>query len=119
MAVERDWTKAVKVLVEKTNNGNIRWSEGHYPPDFRENAVGPVYKAVVGGRWLAVYEYSYKYYTDADEFEWRQQAAIEFVQEDGTLEWKWPETPLGWELLDAIRAQQAGAAHFYDQLVKD
>jgi len=117
MATERDWGKAVAKLVDKTNSNEIIWIEN--PKLERENLVGTAYTGGAYGRGLAVYEYKYRYYTDAEEYEWREAVAIEFVRPGGAPEWKWPELPVSWQLLDAVRAQVARAGEFYDALVRE
>jgi hypothetical protein len=105
-----DTGKAVQRLTDLTRKGKLVWSETSTLRSRREAVVGKVYTATYEGDRFAVYESRYKYYLDEDVWEWQPQVNIELIDEEGTLDWAWPENPEGWQLLEAVRFASSGAA---------
>ena len=113
MPNEKDWTEAQKKLVTQTEKGEIVWVV--VPGLVRENDIlGDAYGAHVANRFLAVYEYTYRVYTDEHTWTEETDVATEFVDEHGKLQWQWPKLPFRQQLLDAIRYRLSGAHEFLD-----
>lgn len=116
MVDTKQWAEVVKRLAKRTEEGTERWDTSLFSKDLREDVLGDgIYSATVQGRYLMVYEYQYKSYSDEDHYEWEREVAIEFVDTKGCLQWAWSRTPYNDQLLDAIRYQLAYA----DQFLKD
>jgi hypothetical protein len=112
MPTDQDWAPAVKKLVALTESGELQWDRLSHMLSREEEIVGDVFRATVQSREIVVYEYRFKNYQDEDTWSWDTDVAIEFVRGGGELEWRWPETPSRWALIDAIRAQLARAPDF-------
>jgi len=117
------WELAVNKLADMTRRGELTWTptSNIAPPDAASaNLVGPAFVACVNGKYIAVYEYRYKYFTGEDEWYWESDTAIQFVDaRTHATEWLWP-SPRGREqLLDAIRYEHVGADAFLDSLLSN
>jgi hypothetical protein len=120
MPDENRWTEAVKKLAEQTENGQVAWQQGIYSPTIRMNVnvIGDgIYSTAVNGRLLIAYEYTYRNYTNVDEWTDESEVAIEFVDAEGKLQYQWPKVPFRLQLLDAIRYRVSGAHLFLDSFV--
>jgi hypothetical protein len=106
------WEQVVSKLVDETKLGRVRWARSTPPRTAAGENVLVAYTAPVSGKTIACYEYDYRYYLDEDEFVTMSDVAIEFVDERGVTEWRFPQTPRRRELLDAIRYCDAGADDF-------
>ncbi len=109
-----DWKAAVERLLAMTQAHELRWKTSDLQ---REDAIGAVYEAEVHGRRVAVWEFSYRHYTDEDNWIPSQDVAIEFVDELGRCQWRWPETSGQGRLLDAVQYQVSNANEFLKQLL--
>jgi len=123
MGSEDSWTRAVRKLVRLTESGEITWAP--FPQlvstrkHLQEDIEGEPFCANVEGRPIAVYQYRFKRYEDEDTWSWESDVAVEFVNTDGQLEWRWPATAYRWELLEAVRGQVAGASHFLRSFLRE
>jgi hypothetical protein len=114
------WARAAEKLIQLTEDGKLNWITNRFPAILREDILGEtIYSASVQGRWIAVYEYRYKDFSDSEEFSWCNDIAIEFVDFNGGLEWRWPTVHNRVQLLDAIRAKVCGANDFLKQFLED
>lgn len=115
MPSDTDWEGAVKKLLRLTESGEQSWQCAPGLDEERENVVGDAFVAEVQGRHIMVYQYRFKAYTDEDTWSWEERVAIEFVEfrdNEFVTQWRWPTSPYGWRLLDAIRSQTARAPEF-------
>jgi len=126
MSDQDRWSAALTKLIQQTELDHIRW-QTNLIPIHRDDVVGDIYICPVYGKYIAVYEYSYKKYTDdrgeesGEGIGWERatDVAIEFVlPPDGRLEWRWPARPMQRQLLDAIGYQASGARNFLDNFLK-
>jgi hypothetical protein len=115
MISDSQWEKAVEKLLEQTNNGNIRWKA--IDSLKRDGIQGQAYVVSVAGRTIAVYEHQYKYYADEFAWEWKNTVAVEFVDENLELQWRWPASTIRWSLIDAIRFQVSNASRFIEEFL--
>jgi len=107
MTDKERWEQAIARLVEMTRDDALTWQRSIDVK--RSDATGDVYEASIQGRRVVVWEYRFRSY---DEPQAEEDIAIEFVDMMGKTEWRWPEAPSRWSLLDAIRYQLAGAGDF-------
>ncbi len=144
MASENEWARATEKLVEITNSGSLNWQIHPNLREQRDDIQGDPYFALVQTRFIAVYEFRFKFYTDEDSWEFRNEVAVEFIEMGGKLEYRWPSTPkrsrstqrlfieMGgkleyrwpstpkrWVLLDAIRCVVSRAPQFLKNFLAD
>lgn len=114
-----DWSEFIRSLIKKTKGDSIHWSRAHQPQAVtREKIVGPAYETEFGDKpfHVRVFRYEYRYYTDIDEFETRDEVAIEFVSSDGDPEWRLPQSPLCSSLLNVVQFQSSNVSEAVRQL---
>jgi hypothetical protein len=74
-----------------------------------------VYEASILGHQIACYEYRYLDYATSGDPEPATGVAVEFINPTTKeLQWRLPETPHHYDLLDKIRYCRSGAAGFLD-----
>lgn len=113
MPNEEKWTEVITKLTEQTEAGQVNWQQGSpFGPVVRENDIRDVYSAPVQGRWVLVYEYTYRSYSDEDVWTLENEVSIEFIDTEGKLQWKWPKLAGRWQLIEAIRYRISGAHEF-------
>lgn len=118
------WEQAVRRLIELTIQGQISWSELLHEFNVgggtEIKVLPPAFVTDVQSKSIIVYEYEYRYYTDADEWRPEVDVGICFSNwEDNTLrsEWTWPATRSRHQLWSAVRYQQSGAGDFLEQFL--
>jgi hypothetical protein len=113
---------ATRQLIERTEAGNLRWTPNlefcRKRGDDTE-FVGPAYIAELGGKRIAVYEYRYKNFVDADEWFWDTRVGIDFIDESLNTEWTWPSPNGRLILLDVIRYRTSNADEFLNQILSE
>lgn len=122
MSDESKWDAAVSRLVRKTELGEVKWKAVPDAAGFctaSSDIVGVPYRAVVLDKTFFVYQYEYRYYHDVDEWSPAQNVAIELVNSRYDLEFRLPEVPSRWALLEAIREQASGASEFLDSFLSE
>jgi len=123
MTTESEWEQAIEKLIIMTESRQLIWQADPKTKSRRENVEGDVYVAKVQGRNIAVYEYRFPYYDEDSSgcsssvgaisgWEMRNEVAIEFVDESGVLQYRWPAVAGRWTLLDIIRCAVSGAQDF-------
>ncbi len=117
MYSESQWEKAIKKLLDLTHSRKLEWTTLELLE--RDGIQGHAYVAAVQDRFIAVYEFQYKSYHDEDSWEWDNEVAIEFVDNNFNLEWRWPASPLRWRLLDEIRFQSSHASDFIEKFLEE
>ena len=113
-----DWDDVVAKLARKTKQGLVDWERAKLRTPAGEKQ-GIIYVAEVLGKRVAVYEYESRYWTDEDEFHWQSDVSIEFIDNEDRTEWRFPQTQGRWDLIDAIRYREAGAADFLRNFFED
>lgn len=105
----KKWSEFVAKLLAKTQTGELKWAD-YRSRSSRERLEGAVFVAeFVKSQYVAVYRYSFDYYTDVDIFEVHKDVAIELVKSTGERLWRLPEVPLRFELIDHIEFNTSGA----------
>ena len=113
------WDQAAQKMIQLTENDKLNWQVNLFPVTMRNEVLrDTIYCAHVQGHWVAVYEYRYQEFYDADNWYWSNEVAIEFVTANGDLEWRWPTVPCRVQLLDAIRAKICGANDFLKRFLE-
>ncbi len=87
------------------------------PPD--RTVIGHAFIAVVVGKLIRVYEFSYQGYdANFDLPVVSRTVCVEFIDADGKSLWEFPPSSYRFSLIDAIRAQLAGASDFLNVYLK-
>lgn len=118
--MDKRWDEATEKLVQLTEFGEITWKAVDDVPCWHGNDArlrGRAYLTTVQNRRIAVYEYEFRYYTDADEWHWETEVAIAFVDASYQPEWIWPSPRARWKLLDVIRYRMAKADRFFEEFL--
>jgi hypothetical protein len=113
MPTEDEWEQAVQRMIELTESRHLNWRVLSQAKNQRKDVEGDVYAALVRGRCIAVYEYRFSFFDeDIGNDDIRNEVAIEFIEESGGLQYRWPAVAGRRQLLDAIRCIVAGAEEF-------
>lgn len=106
---ERKWTTFVEKLIARTQDESIEWKDCRRTTR-RERSKGPIFVSeIVADKFVAVYRYTYDYYTDVDEYDEREDIAIELVDGDGEKLWRLPDVPPRYRLIDLLEFKDADA----------
>jgi len=124
METNLQWDGAVKKLLADTKSGAQKWA----PIELgRDNIVGLGFMTRAMDRNIAIYEFAYHHYDyfgtgtgvgTGNAYTTSTAAAIEFVDNLGTLLFRWPKTPASFELLEAVRYSATDAKGFLDSFLK-
>ena len=117
-----EWNEAAKRLIELTESGQMRWEQNRDLCRRREKDeefVGPAYVTEYGGKRIAVYEYRYKQWLDAEKWDWERDVAVEFVDENFESEWTWPAPQRRGALLESIQYQTSHARQFLQAILAE
>lgn len=115
MSEDRDWGRAIERLEELTRAGSLAWTPRSLS---RDDIVGDAHVAAYDDKLIAVYEYRRKQ-DPLGVIRPVKDVAIEFISDDGNIQWTWPQSPHRWALLNAIRYQLSRADQFYDRLLAE
>ena len=110
---------AVDKLIQMTRDDELHWLPSHDLCRRRSDTdfVGPAYLTDVDGKKVAIYEYRFQSFTDADEWHWDTGVTIEFVDQNYEPEWVWPSAKGRFGLLDAVRYQTSAADDFLNRFL--
>ena len=120
MSDSEKWADAIEKVTKMTDQGSLNWQQAGgipMPNLVRDDVLGDIYVATVQGRWMAIYEYRDKSYLDDTNWHWEDAVAVEFIDNTGKLQWRWPFYPAAWQLLDAVKRQVTGADDFLRQFL--
>lgn len=116
MATDKQWTDAVQKLFEQTNAGLLKWTVS--PEIMRPDVVGHVFTTRARDRVIAIYEFEYPWYNpDTDETITDTNVAVEFIDQAGNLEYRWPKTRFHWALLEKVRFSVTAVQSFLDEFL--
>lgn len=117
---DRDrWTKFVNKLITQTAKGQLKWEDSSDKTS-RKYALGPIFTAeIIEDKYVAIFRYEFRYYTDEEEYDIRKDVAIELVDEDRRELWRLPEVGERHELIDLLEFHEAGAEATLDEFLKD
>ncbi|MEX2317336.1 MAG: hypothetical protein WD669_09310 [Pirellulales bacterium] len=116
-----EWDDAIGKLAAMTEQGAIKWElHESFHGRGEDIAISPAFIAEVNGRNVLLYEYKYKYFTDVDEWTWQTDVAVEFVDDEGRLEYTWQGSRGSRQrLLDAIRYRAAHVDDFFKEFLRE
>ncbi|WP_201525951.1 hypothetical protein [Psychrobacter frigidicola] len=119
MVSNREYIQLVDRLTEMTQNGVMRWNRYEPPTNMvdTENNINFVYTTIYNRKNIRIYEEDYKYYTDESEYYWSKRVVIEFIDESLNSVWQFPKITNSWNLLDAVRYEDAGVADFMKSIL--
>ncbi len=121
MATNREYTQLVSKLTELTQSKQIEWNRNASPASLQspDNKVDIVYVTDFKDKKLRLYEERYKYFTDEDEFHWADRVILEFIDQFNRHVWQFPEIRTIWDLLRAVKYEEAGVDSFIKQILEE
>ena len=119
MANLRDYVALIDHLIELTQTEQINWRRESPPNQIltTHNRVAQVYVTSYNDRIIRLYEEMYKYFTDEDVYYWQTRLVMDFIDEDDNSLWQFPQTPNGWDLLNAIKYRDANVDAFINDIL--
>ena len=115
-------TKAIGLLLEQTQEGVLKWRvsrPGENVIEGSDRVVDLIYVADTGGRILRLYTYRSRSYTDEDVWHWEEGVALELSDPQKESWWEFPEHPVIWDLLEAVKFKTVGVDTFIDKLLRE
>jgi len=120
MDSETKLVKLIAYLIELTQKGKLNWRR-YEPPDpivtSHDNKIDFVYVTNFENKKLRIYEERYKYWYDEGRYTWDNQVVIDFADDEGRSIWRFPKLPGAWDLLEAVRYQEAEVDDFISELI--
>ncbi len=120
MASKKETVEIIDKLIELTQHNQIIWQSAS-PPDYMRGAdsrVDLVYLTRYLGQIIRLYKKHYKYYIDESQFVWDERIYFEFIDENGSTLWEFPQTPNAYELLKSVMYRNSQVGSFYNELFK-
>ena len=116
---EKKWAAFVEKLISATQEGKIKW-EDFCQKTNRERVIGSIFVAtIVANKFVAVYRYTYDYYTDVDEYTEHEEIAIELVDNNGEKLWRLPNVNQRYSLIDLLEFKSADADRTFEAFIND
>ncbi len=114
--------KFLQRLIVSTKSGKVRWTPED-PPDAprtgTEEYVGVVYTTTLSGRLFQLSEVRYRYYTDEDAFVWTDTVALEIVDWQGRVFWRFPHSREILDLLEVVQYAASDIEQLMDEVLAD
>jgi hypothetical protein len=113
------YTLALAKVLSETQTGILTWKIEDHPtslPVDRSDLVSSVFEArLQPNRYVRIYEYNKRHYTDVDEYDTERRIAVEIGSETW---WQFPPSPITSDLLSAVKKQIAGVDDFLDDYLR-
>ena len=120
---EKKLIRFVAHLIEKTQDGEIKWINPSFNPTFNKDIiVGDLYQTSYENKILRLYEQQSKSFYDADpdSYNWSPEVVLAFVDRSGNNTWEVPNSVPGlWDLLETARYKSAGIDDFLTDILPD
>ncbi len=116
MRAVRDWILLVDKLTELTQYNQIKWDRENAPA-YLQSSIGRVdfvYFTYFNNQRFRLYEESYKYFTDENEFYWETQAKLDLVDHLGNSMFDIPKTRNIFNLMKAVKYQSSNINNIFD-----
>lgn len=117
---------AIAKIIEETQTGKLKWRaldlrdrDEPIPAPGGETRLQEAYLAKRGGRFLRIYTYLDKYYTEVDEWRWTDHLALDTAQYVDSGWWTFPSSRLTGDLLRAVQYQVNDVGGLLDDLLGD
>ena len=120
MNTNRDYIQFIDHLIAMTQNNTILWKRVDPPENLTSTEIGVdfVYTTTYKGKYLRVYEVSYKDSIDGIEFYWAKRSIVEFTTSSFEPLWKFPALTNSYNLLDTIKYKDAGVDDFIKSVLR-
>ena len=122
MNEENEMIRAIARLIEKTQDGEIRWEASAPSEDIttrNDIIVERMFCANLDKRRLRLYELNSREYTDEDIWHWSPGVALELSDEEKMSWWQFPPHPTIWDLLESVKFKVVGVKDFIAKILKD
>lgn len=116
MRAVRDWVLLVDKLTELTQYNEIKW-ERDFAPSYLQSSINKVdfvYFTYFNNQRFRIYEETYKYFTDEDEYYWETQARVDLVDNFGNPIFEIPTTRNMYNLMQAVKYQSSDINRLFD-----
>ena len=114
--------KFLQRLIAATKTGKIRW-QPEDPPNIprtgTEEYVGVVYTTTLSDSLFRLSEVRYRYYTDEDHFVWTETVALEVVDWQGRVFWRFPQSGQILDLLEAVQYAASDIEQVMDKVLDE
>jgi hypothetical protein len=110
------WSEFCDRLTRMTASGELtwdNWADRIRRPDARSG----LYVAKFQSWRILIFKYTYKYFLDAEHFEWEEDVAMELIDDSGNNEWTFPKVPARHGLIDQIQYRQSAVKSLLDAVL--
>jgi len=127
MATKKDYIQLINKLTELTQSDTIKWDRRPCPETLIDtnHKIGVVYKTEYKNQYLRLYEEKYKHYQTIpislyeSEYYWDDNVILEFIDEKGEHIWQFPYMRSIWDLLKAVKYNEAKVDNFIESVLFD
>lgn len=123
MILESKTEKLVKILLNETISGSIKWSVSETPRSLNqetEQSVPLFLKTEYKGKYIGVYDLRTKSFYDEHEFYWSESIGLCIIDNNDRVVWVTDEYfPELLDLFNAAREKAAGLDELLDDLLDD
>jgi hypothetical protein len=115
-------TKLINKINRETKEGKILWTRNNRTPSSLEGserlANGIYYTSPFEGKYLRLYKYKSKSYSDEDVFDWVDGLRLELIDDMHNSLWDFPNDAATNSLYDTIRFKTADIDNLFDSYLK-
>lgn len=115
-------TKVLAKLLQETQEGTLSWKVGKPPRDLTtgtDDVIDAVFVAEKNCRFLRLFPYKRKSYTDEFDFYWEDCVTLEISDETSLSWWNFPKNPIIWDLLEAVKFNTIDIDGFMNDIISE
>lgn len=119
---EDRYTKVLAKLLQETQDRTLLWEVGKPPRDLTtgtDDVIDTVFIAVKKDRFLRLYPYKRKYYSDEFNFYWDDRVTLEISDKESLSWWQFPKNPIIWDLLEAVNFNTIDVDGFMNDIISE
>ncbi len=116
-------------MIDLTQSGRLVW-KAHLPSDtlkvYPDDKVSTVFVTKYQGKTLRLYQRTYKVRqvpslirAAVGDNEWLKEVVLEFLSEDGSSLWAFPQMAILKDLLSTVRYKVAGVDEFINEILEE
>ena len=119
---EDRYTKVLAKLLQETQDRTLLWEVGKPPRDLTtgtDDIIDTVFIAVKKDRFLRLYPYKRKCYSDEFNFYWDDRVTLEISDKESLSWWQFPKNPIIWDLLEAVNFNTIDVDGFMNDIISE
>ncbi len=119
---EDKYTKVLAKLLQETQDRTLLWEVGKPPRDLTtgtDDVIDTVFIAEKKDRFLRLYPYKRKYYSDEFNFYWDDRVTLEISDNESLSWWQFPKNPIIWDLLEAVNFNTIDVDGFMNDIISE